>query len=72
MDDDRIELVTHLFALASELAEAALDAAVSGQAATASPSALAASARSLCRRADDLNKIGQAILVAIGDEESAA
>jgi len=68
MDADRKELVHRLFVMATEVAEAAYDAAVSGQPTTASPAALAAAAEDLCRHADELRAIGRTISIATGDE----
>ena len=54
MDADRKELVHRLFALATEVAEAAHETSVSGQAPTLTPGTLTGLAGMLSRRADDL------------------
>ena len=68
MDADREELVHHLFALATEIAEAAHETAVSGQASTMSPTKLVRAAEALCRHGDGLTAIGRAISIAVGNE----
>ena len=68
MDADRKELVHHLFALATEIAEAAHETAVSGQASTMPPAKLIRAAAALRRQGDELAVIGHAIALAGGKE----
>ena len=68
MDADRKELVHRLFVLATEIAEAAHEEAVAGQASSASRVNLALAAESLCRRACELKAIGRTISIAIKHE----
>ena len=68
MDADREELVHHLFALATEIAEAAHETAVSGQASTMPPATLVRAAEALCRHGHELTAIGRAISIAVGNE----
>jgi hypothetical protein len=66
MDADRKELVRRLFVLATEIAEAAHETAVSGQALSAPSAELALAAETLRRRADKLGAIGRTITIASG------
>lgn len=68
MDEDRAELVHRLFALATEIAEAAHETAVSGQASVIPPAKLVCAAADLCRRGHELMAIGQAVSIALGNE----
>jgi hypothetical protein len=68
MDADRKELVRRLFVLATEIAEAAHETAVSGQALSAPSAELALAAETLRRRADELKAIGRTISIAAGHE----
>ena len=69
MDADRKELVHHLFALATEIAEVAHGTAVSGQASTMPPAKLIRAADALCRQGNELAVIGRVISVVVGSEE---
>jgi hypothetical protein len=70
MDADRKELVRRLFVLATEIAEAAHETAVSGQALSAPSAELALAAETLRRRADELKAIGGTISITAGHEAS--
>lgn len=67
MDADRKDLVHHLFALATEIAEAAHDTAASGQASSMPPAELIGTADALDRHAGQLQAIARAITVATGE-----
>jgi|GEM_PF-2304074 len=64
MDADRRDLIHHLFALATELAEAAHETAASGQASDMPRTELIRVAAALDRHADDLQAIARAIGIA--------
>ena len=70
MDADRKELVHRLFALATEIAEAAHETSVSGQASTVAPETLTGLAAMLNRRADNLTTVARAIAVACAVDET--
>ena len=69
MDADRKELVHHLFALATEIAEVAHETAISGQASTMPPAKLFRAAAALCCQGDELAVIGRAISIVVESEE---
>ena len=64
MDAERRDLVHHLFALATEIAEAAHERAASGQALAMPRTDLIRAAAALDRHANDLQAIARAIAVA--------
>jgi len=70
MDADRKDLVHHLFALATEIAEAAHDTAALGQASSMPPAELIRTADALDRHAGALQAIARAIAVAAGEHRS--
>ena len=70
MDADRKELVHRLFALETEVAEAAHETSVSGQAPTLTPETLTGLVGMLSRRADDLTTVARAIAVVCADDET--
>lgn len=72
MDAARQDLTRHLFALATEIVESLHETAVAGQAGNVAAAESAAAAVSLCRKADDLKTLGQAVLVALEHAETEA
>ena len=70
--DDRQDLIGQLFALATDIAEQAHQAAADGQAATAGPAALAAAAAALQGLAGALQALAGAILVALAIDSAEA
>lgn len=70
MQADRKDLVHHLFALATEIVEAAHEAAASGQAPAMTPDELIRAADALDRHGSDLRAIARAIMIAAGDHEA--
>lgn len=67
MDPDRKDLVHHLFALATEIAEVAHQTAALGQASSMPPGELIRTADALDHYAGDLQAIARAIAVAAGE-----
>lgn len=70
MDADRKDLVHHLFALATEIAEAAHDTAALGQASSMPPAELIRAADALDHHADELQAIARAIAVATAGDRT--
>jgi len=70
MDADRKDLVHHLFALATEIAEAVHDTAASGQASSIPAADLIRAADALDRHAGELQAIARAIVVAAGSDRT--
>jgi len=67
MDADRKDLVHHLFALATEIAETAHEVAASGQASSMPAGDLIRAAEALDHHAGELQAIARAIAVAAGE-----
>ena len=65
MDIHRKELAHRLFVQTTEIAEAAHETAMSGQAATAQPAQLVIAAKALCRRGEELTAIGRSVSIAV-------
>ena len=70
MDADRRQLVHHLFALTTEIAEMAHDVAVSGQGLSMPPADLIRAADTLDHLSGDLHAIARAITVAAAGEHT--
>lgn len=68
MDADRKDLVHHLFALATEIAESAHETTASGQASSMHPAELIRAADTLDRQAGELQAIARAIAGAAGGD----
>jgi len=66
MDRDHKELARRLFVLATEIAEEAHEAALSGQDAAAPTGTLIAAAESLGREAQELQAVATAIVAVVG------
>jgi len=70
MDADRKDLVHHLFALATEIAEAVHDTAALGQASSIPPADLIRTADALDHHAGELQAIARAIAVAAAGDRT--
>lgn len=69
IDEDRKELVRRLFVLATEVAEAVHQVAISGQELKEQAADYAAAAEALVRKADALETLGNAVRVAMAADE---